>query len=135
MPVPLRATSDQEAFDQIARHLRTQQGQSMTNGACRYRDYRGRKCAIGCLIDDNDYDGPVMDDPDMPGGVGLAYLISEAVIEPGELSLPLLYTLQELHDNSTNWHNGQFIADRMQDASVTLESVADDYDLTYQEPE
>lgn len=48
--------NNQEAFDIIVKHLRTQNAQSMINGVCKYRDLEGKKCAVGCLIPDDMYD-------------------------------------------------------------------------------
>lgn len=58
----LPTASAQEVFDQVARHLLTQNRQAKnTHGNCRYR-YRPLhdcenvlKCAAGCLIDDSEY--------------------------------------------------------------------------------
>lgn len=46
----------QDAFDKVVRHLRTQRVQATDDfGFCRYRGREGTKCAIGALIDDEDY--------------------------------------------------------------------------------
>ena len=61
----------QEVFDDVARHLLTQKVQStrlkdpglpaeLYNIACAYRGTGGLKCAVGCLIRDDEYD-EVMD--------------------------------------------------------------------------
>lgn len=45
----------QQVFDKVSTHLLTQNAKSRECGACKYRDVDGRKCAIGCLIDDKIY--------------------------------------------------------------------------------
>ena len=48
----------QGVFDQVARHLLTQNAKSTyatyTN-SCKYRGHNGYKCAAGCLIADDEY--------------------------------------------------------------------------------
>ena len=47
----------QEIFDLVARHLLIQNAKSIILGNyCRYRDFDGRSCAIGCLIPDDMYE-------------------------------------------------------------------------------
>lgn len=48
----------QEVFDQVITHLLTQNEQSLDvrSGGCFYRGPRGLKCAVGCLIADEEYD-------------------------------------------------------------------------------
>jgi hypothetical protein len=46
----------QELFDFVAAHLRQQKSKSMNNeSACAYRGDNGRKCAVGCVIKDEEY--------------------------------------------------------------------------------
>ena len=47
----------QEIFDQVVGHLRKQKVRAINRQtlACAYRDPEGRKCAVGCLISDDDY--------------------------------------------------------------------------------
>lgn len=49
--------TDQELYDRVKSHLLTQQAraETMPGGACRYRAPDGRRCAIGCLISDDQY--------------------------------------------------------------------------------
>lgn len=56
----LRRAPLQRIFDQAARHLLTQNKQSLSErlkGAslCRYRNESGDKCAVGCFISDDEY--------------------------------------------------------------------------------
>lgn len=59
-----KAWTRQEIFDKVASHLLRQNAKSVvTAGAigCSYRGIEGRKCAIGILIDDDEYE------PEMEG--------------------------------------------------------------------
>lgn len=50
--------SEQEVFDAVVHHLLTQQAKAADDdGACLYRGPKGRTCAVGCLILDEDYSG------------------------------------------------------------------------------
>lgn len=50
-------TGKQELFNYVARHLLEQNERCIDpeDGGCAYRDDVGRRCAIGCLIDDKHY--------------------------------------------------------------------------------
>jgi len=49
--------SSQEVFDKVVSHLRAQNAKSTINSGvgCAYRGENCRKCAIGCLIPDEEY--------------------------------------------------------------------------------
>ena len=53
----LHEATEQEVFDQVARHLLTQNKASldMLGNSCQYRGIDGLKCAAGCLISDDEY--------------------------------------------------------------------------------
>lgn len=44
----------QQVFDQVARHMLTQNARSTNGAVCKYRE-GGLKCAAGCLIGENEY--------------------------------------------------------------------------------
>lgn len=46
----------QEVFDQVVAHLMNQGKKSTGDLICRYKNSDGLKCAVGCLIGDNEYD-------------------------------------------------------------------------------
>lgn len=48
--------TNQETFDRVAEHLLKQDAKSLRHGACAYRGDAGLKCAVGCLISDEDYE-------------------------------------------------------------------------------
>lgn len=86
----------QEIFDRVARHLRDQGAKSQhTDERCAYRGENGLKCAVGCLIEDDDlarqmdglYNADVYD-------VYHAGLLPE-VLYP---HIALLRALQDVHD-------------------------------------
>lgn len=56
----------QETFDKVVNGLRKQGCRSLKNGRCRYRGDNGRKCAVGMVIPDEDYN------PDMECAVSSA---------------------------------------------------------------
>jgi hypothetical protein len=93
----LAEATPQAIFDQVARHLLTQNAQSIRDDAgfdvaCLYRGPDGLKCALGCLIADTEYV------PDMEGH-GIYGLIEagycDANIKP---HAHFLAELQEIHD-------------------------------------
>ena len=51
----LKDATQQEIFDQVARHLLTQKKAAIGREFCYYR-FNGLKCAIGCLISDEEYE-------------------------------------------------------------------------------
>lgn len=95
----------QEIFDTVVAHLRTQKVQALRadGGGCAYRGEGGTKCAIGCLVTDEEYD------PTWDKGAGicasklveLSKSFRERVIvdneKPKEI-LSLLDRLQSIHD-------------------------------------
>lgn len=56
----LNFVSEQQVFDQVAKHLLEQNKQSATGNDCLYRGPEGLKCAAGCLISETEYT-PEMD--------------------------------------------------------------------------
>jgi hypothetical protein len=51
----LNTATEQEVFDQVAEHLLKQNAQSKRATDCAYRGEGGLKCAVGCLIADDEY--------------------------------------------------------------------------------
>ena len=80
----------QEAFDKVCLHLDAQGHQSTKNGCCAYRGFNGDKCAIGCLIPDENYVSSI------EGNV-LENLIDDGIIIT-PLSIDFLDGLQMAHD-------------------------------------
>lgn len=123
----------QEVFDTVANHLR-KQGQRArvanpnfrpgfhgTEEICAYRSPEGLRCAVGCLIKDEDYV------PSMEGQT------VDSLVE--EFDLPYLFShhlllgrLQELHD-----YEGAWSEDGFKDEG-NLYEIADEYGLNYTPP-
>ena len=53
----LGEATEQEVFDQVAKHLLSQgkRCQDYDNRFCKYKNDEGLKCAAGCLIGDDEY--------------------------------------------------------------------------------
>lgn len=47
--------TDQELYNRVRTHLLTQRARSMNGNRCVYRGSDGLRCAIGCLIPDEQY--------------------------------------------------------------------------------
>jgi hypothetical protein len=93
--------TQQEIFDKVARHLLTQKKRATVSGHCRYRTPDGCKCAIGCLISDEDYD------PEFEGERVTHLLGRHAIpsLENLDCDRIFLSRLQVLHDTGLpiNW--------------------------------
>lgn len=62
----LHLATEQGVFDQVAKHLLTQNAKALAwSGGCQYRlelnDGTILKCAVGCLIADNEYESKIED--------------------------------------------------------------------------
>ena len=111
----------QEIFDTVVRHLYAQGEQAVTAyGACRYRTRTGLKCAVGCLIADEDYQ------ESMEGN--LSVLLAHYTNKPSIAALVqhyyLLADLQLAHDSDENWASPE----RMRH---DLRRVAEQHKLSY----
>ena len=96
--------NQQEAFQRVVEHLRTQKVQAMVDHltlgkVCVYRTEEGLGCAIGCLltgipIDDNDNNCSILE-----------LIESNHVVQNRLEGLPMQYLedLQNLHDNNLFW--------------------------------
>ncbi len=102
----------QEVFDKVANHLLTQNRKAINTGnlspyvKCVYRTKDGRKCAIGCLIPDDQYDPHIEGcspnvNPDQAVSSGGAMLSKILISQLGELTeqdYQFLRELQFIHD-------------------------------------
>lgn len=88
----------QEIFDQVARHLLTQNERAISsNGNCQYHSKDGLKCAVGALIPDNLYNQAF---ENRKVGYLLAAwkeIMRKIGLDEKEHAL-LLYALQGIHD-------------------------------------
>ena len=89
----------QEIFNIVAAHLMKQGCISVSSlNYCVYRNPEGLRCAVGCLITDDEYD-PAMDDRGIAGETGVRYLIEKGLLP--ERLIPhadFLVELQCIHD-------------------------------------
>ena len=96
----------QEIFDTVVLHLRAQGKKSPFHGSygsCVYRGVSGTKCAIGCLIPDEDFN------PEWEGCTPLLHGTNGrmniqfnryCIVKFGEDNLPFLEQLQDIHDSN-----------------------------------
>ncbi|MCB0744734.1 MAG: hypothetical protein KDC67_12565 [Ignavibacteriae bacterium] len=92
----LHLATEQEVFDQVARHLLTQMQVSTDGQTCLYRtkldDDTILKCAAGCLIGDDEYT-EYFDN----GNSSWGRLVNDCLV-PTNNCVELITTLQGLHD-------------------------------------
>ena len=100
----------QEVFTTVVTHLRNQNAKSTERESgealCAYRGLHGRKCAVGCLIPDEEYSAKL----EKIGPFGLVNKFGKAGLGPVSFKLfsehgLLLAELQRIHDNTKieNW--------------------------------
>lgn len=94
---------NQEAFNTMVQHLRKQSAKSLQAGSdikCMYRAPNGLRCAVGCLIPDNEY-------ADHMDNSSLCRVI-ELVPALQEISYSLLTMMQSIHDGQevAEWEDG-----------------------------
>ena len=108
----------QEIFDTVVNHLRTQGRKSIdNNGYCKYRSAQGLKCAIGCLIPDDQY-SPIMENKS-PSAVSRK-LTDNALSDVFYENRDLLSSLQAIHDHY-----------EVREWEIQLELVADKFRIAY----
>ena len=93
----------QEAFNTMVKHLRAQGVPSIDYRiGCLYRGPNGLKCAVGCLISDEEYR------PDMETFKASVLIRNGVVSGLSEVDLDLLDRMQRLHDcnHPDDWEDG-----------------------------
>lgn len=86
----LHKATEQEVFDQVARHLLTQNAKSLRSDIdCAYLSSDGKKCAAGCLIAKDEYHTII--EGTIWSGLVSKYKYTEAHKD-------LIYKLQRIHD-------------------------------------
>lgn len=135
-------TDPQEIFDYVLDHLRLQGGPSgrvvndMTGKSifqCEYRGPQGKRCAVGWLIADEDYERKFegtgvagLADPNFPLSYSKLYYLKP--------NLKLLNELQKVHDADYNRQEkpeGWVWSKRFE---RNMQRVAADFELTYTPP-
>lgn len=84
--------TNQEIFNRVAKHLLTQNAQSVLDGSCAYRGYDGTKCAVGVLIPAKKYSTAME-------GKNVTFINRNYNLGLGlGNSMNMLITLQGIHD-------------------------------------
>lgn len=95
----MNTLSSQEIFDKVATHLLTQGKRALLpSGDCAYRGQDGSKCAIGCLIPDDLYEGTFK----QYEGKVWCVIPDDELLKIGiekDKNYRLLTQLQSVHDN------------------------------------
>jgi hypothetical protein len=86
----LSEATEQEVFNQVAKHLLDQNEKSMSYSVCSYRGENNLMCAAGCLIPDDEYTEELE-------GNGWKDL-TRTFLYPSEHS-ELIQELQDVHDS------------------------------------
>lgn len=118
--------NNQEVFDKVVTHLRTQNRPSFEDHeGCMYRGPGGTMCAVGCLIPDNVYDAAMERE-----GVQ-AKVVSQVLKTLGFTGpqINLLGVLQKEHDAWATKGDGTWGADQEE----AFANVAKNYELTMTE--
>ena len=113
--INLLAREPQEIFDIVVAHARTMDKKSTRcrpEPVCAYRGEQGRKCFVGALIPDEEYDVSMEGPISMLAPVEMPYL--------SDKSYRLLIELQGIHDLTpmNKWEEG-------------LKDVAEEFGLNY----
>lgn len=118
--------TDQGIFDRVSLHLLAQGRPAREGGSCKYRTVDGSKCAIGCLIEDDQYT-PGME-------FYWIYILAERyssrmknILNGTSSRLAFLEKLQIAHDNCDTDKYGQFNRDAL---LSRLRAVAKVYELS-----
>ena len=103
----LEGRTYKEVFELVRTHLLAQKAPSLSSDGdamCMYRGSYGRKCAIGCLISDEDYN------TDMEGSCvdNVIYVNGDVIYDP---YIEMLASLQTLHDEVEPEYWGTALAD------------------------
>lgn len=88
--------NSQQIFDRVVQHL-AQQKHAATNvqGMCLYRAPKGRSCAVGCLIPNDQYESNFEN-------TGVRALVGDGTLLFPNTNVELLVRLQEAHDLTNN---------------------------------
>lgn len=94
---------NQEIFNTVVTHLRTQGSPAKDGYSCKYRSADGKMCAVGCLIEDDYYstnlEGEGADAPDVLEAVSNSLLVDPEDLY--DIDGDFLLELQAIHDDYT----------------------------------
>jgi hypothetical protein len=115
------ALTNQSAFDIMCKHLMSMDSKSMDSigEKCMYRGYEGRKCPVGALIPDADYDPSF----ELKSIVGLMNMYVPQKLF-GHLDTSILGAVQDIHDDEEpeSWRIS-LIAVAMNNGLIKPESI------------
>jgi len=89
--------TSQEIFDIVCQHLLTQKVKSIENFHCLYRGPNGTKCAVGCLIPDDQYKED-MEHNSITLLLRVKEFLSLELKKELSTNITLLKSLQNIHD-------------------------------------
>ena len=98
---PTQKQLEQEIFNKVYTHLMTQRKPALINttgSTCAYRNENGEKCAVGCLIEDNEYE-PEFEGKNI-GGILERPNVSESLKNRLYPVMQILSRLQGVHDSA-----------------------------------
>lgn len=101
-PQTLKASTSQEAFDKMVKHLFKLDGRAMDGSSCTYYDPDTKKrCAVGALISVGKLSG-------LHRRTSVQELVLQQVLfVPHGVSVSLLQSVQAVHDGSDYWQHGR----------------------------
>ncbi len=96
-------TTKQELFDKVCEGLASQNWEQCFHECCRY-EYNGKRCAIGHLIDEKEFQAQYGKKLcEMIGTVTISPSIKKYICEKyGEENIDFLRDLQRVHDNASD---------------------------------
>ena len=97
--------TEQEIFDQVAKHLLVQNRRAIEDFSCRYRTAKGLKCSVGFLINDDEYE-VFMENNDVLALRNCGLLPDRLIPHIG-----FLLSLQDVHDYNPprKWRGALFL--------------------------
>ena len=134
-PFDITTSTPQQIVDRVAERLRDGRGRCASGEACQYyRAADGNMCAVGYLLPDpmvlKDSVATVFNLTDG----GYSTRLGEPVVAALSRHETLLQSLQELHDNHSNWVRGGYITHELNAfGEQYLARICHAHGLTYPE--
>ncbi|UOL48841.1 hypothetical protein [Pseudomonas phage Astolliot] len=108
----------QQVFDQVARHMLTQNARASDGRSCKYRE-GSLKCAAGCLIGENEYDTKFENSS--------WSILADRDLVPKQ-HMDFIRELQRIHDNYHDVHIWPLCLRRLARKHSLGASVVDEFD-------
>ena len=128
----LALDTDQKVFDYVIKFLKAQgeasiggRGDNAGGWGCAYRGAKGRKCAVGCLILDNEYHQHME-------GIDIKQILHRGDLERLDPFTDVICALQRLHDKKSTWHLGGGFSHQ---GFLSIREVAQKNNLEWEWPE